>query len=167
MPGGPVLNPTARGRRPWAPEGEATAGTTGRSANPMPFPRIPSGDIISVVSRRLGRAKRFVNDLLSRQFLNLEDCRCDGANLLRGSVGLVRPHGRWRRWDNNRRFRVSVFFLLTDPHLSWKLRTWPPFAVGCARWVSSSDKTQRSNIVPPRGSRKIYCRWLPIWSRGA
>jgi hypothetical protein len=29
----------------------------GRSANPMPFPRTPYGDIISVMSRRLGRAK--------------------------------------------------------------------------------------------------------------
>jgi hypothetical protein len=36
--------------------GRGTAGTTDRSANLMPFPRIPQGDIISVTSRRLGRA---------------------------------------------------------------------------------------------------------------
>jgi hypothetical protein len=30
--------------------GRRSAGTTGRSANPMPFPRIPQGDIISDVA---------------------------------------------------------------------------------------------------------------------
>jgi hypothetical protein len=38
------------------------------SPNPMAFPRVPRGDTISVMSRRLGRATQFVNDLLRRQF---------------------------------------------------------------------------------------------------
>ena len=33
-------------RLPKGSRGRGTAGTTGRSADPMPFPRIPSGDII-------------------------------------------------------------------------------------------------------------------------
>jgi hypothetical protein len=32
------------------------AGTTGRTAHPMAFPRLPQGDIISVMSHTLGRA---------------------------------------------------------------------------------------------------------------
>jgi hypothetical protein len=42
------------GRQPSRLAGRGTAGTTGRSANPMPFPRLPQGDTISVMSRRLG-----------------------------------------------------------------------------------------------------------------
>jgi hypothetical protein len=42
-----VLNLTSAqlASRPWGPRGRGTAGTTGRSAEPMPFPRLPQGDI--------------------------------------------------------------------------------------------------------------------------
>jgi hypothetical protein len=51
MPGGPseiyrvVLNRTAVSLSK-GPRGRGAVGTTGRSAEPMPVPRIPTGDII-------------------------------------------------------------------------------------------------------------------------
>jgi hypothetical protein len=67
-----VLKPQGRlGRKTVVqglPRAKHCSTTTGRSANPMPFPRIPQGDTISVMSRRLGRAKRFVKDLFRRRF---------------------------------------------------------------------------------------------------
>jgi hypothetical protein len=48
--------------------GARQCSTNGQSADPMPFPRIPEGDTISVISHRLRCAERFVNDLLRRQF---------------------------------------------------------------------------------------------------
>jgi hypothetical protein len=51
-----------------------TLGTTGRSANPMPFPRLPQGDTISLMSRRVS----VLHDLLLICYgaiLKLEDCR--------------------------------------------------------------------------------------------
>jgi hypothetical protein len=55
MPGGSselyraVLNRTAAevAKLSKGSQGRGTTGTTGRSANPMPFPRVPPGDIIS------------------------------------------------------------------------------------------------------------------------
>jgi hypothetical protein len=51
-PHGSLVRQPSKGSR-----ARGTAGTTDQSANPMPFPRIPQGDIISVMSRRLGYAK--------------------------------------------------------------------------------------------------------------
>jgi hypothetical protein len=76
-----VLNHTAACRQTirGLPRGRGTADTTGPSANPMPFPHIPSGDIILWCSVCELYQRPTTGGVAKIQFstpiLYLEDCR--------------------------------------------------------------------------------------------
>jgi hypothetical protein len=68
------LEPHGRPRSPGCPMApQVEASQHQRSANPMPFPRLLRGDIISVMSRDCGALSNLLMICYGRQILNLEE----------------------------------------------------------------------------------------------